>query len=209
MKFLGFNKVLCLSPHPDDVEFGMMGTVLKYTDTQFDILCLSQGGDFDKTTSKDRLEEIKNVWKNHSNVNLYYTYNKFIDDLKHDAWVNYIETNFLNQNEYDCLFVPTNKDSHFEHKKVNQLAAPLTRVKNVSILEYRTPSTLDSWLPNTFVDITNYFEEKYNRLMKFISQNQRWYFKKELLKSFHSNFQSYKKGIKYTEKFRLIQLYQL
>jgi len=209
MKFLGFNKVLCLSPHPDDVEFGMMGTVLKYTDTQFDILCLSQGGDFDKTTSKDRLEEIKNVWKNHSNVNLYYTYNKFIDDLKHDAWVNYIETNFLNQNEYDCLFVPTNKDSHFEHKKVNQLAAPLTRVKNVSILEYRTPSTLDSWLPNTFVDITNYFEEKYNRLMKFISQNQRWYFKKELLKSFHSNFQSYKKGIKYTEKFRLIQLYKL
>ena len=29
MKFLGFNKVLCLSPHPDDVEFGMMGTILK------------------------------------------------------------------------------------------------------------------------------------------------------------------------------------
>ena len=209
MKFLGFNKVLCLSPHPDDVEFGMMGTVLKYTNTQFDILCLSQGGDFDKTTSKDRLEEIKNVWKNHSNVNLHYTENKFIDDLKHDAWVNYIETKFLNQNEYDCLFVPTNKDSHFEHKKVNQLAAPLTRVKNISILEYRTPSTLDSWLPNTFVDITNYFEEKYNRLMEFISQNQRWYFKKELLQSFHSNFQSYKKGIKYTEKFRLIQLYKL
>ena len=45
--------------------------------------------------------------------------------------------------------------------------------------------------------------------MEFISQNQRWYFKKELLKSFHSNFQSYKKGIKYTEKFRLIQLYKL
>ena len=100
MKFLGFNKVLCLSPHPDDVEFGMMGTVLIYTDTQFDILCLFQGGDFDKTTSKDRLEEIKNVWKNHSNINLHYTKNKFIDDLRHDAWVNYIETKFLNQNEY-------------------------------------------------------------------------------------------------------------
>ena len=41
MKFLGFNKVLCLSPHPDDVEFGMMGTILKYTNTVFDILCLS------------------------------------------------------------------------------------------------------------------------------------------------------------------------
>jgi LmbE family N-acetylglucosaminyl deacetylase len=191
------------------VEFGMMGTVLKYTDTIFNILCLSQGGDFDQTTSKSRLEEIKNVWGNHPNVNLFFVDNKFIDDLKHDAWVNYIETKFLDKEEYDCLFIPTNRDSHFEHKKVSQLAAPLTRVKNISILEYRTPSTLDSWLPNTFVDITDFFDEKYNRLMRFVSQNQRWYFKKELLKSFHSNFQSYKKGIKYTEKFKLIQLYKI
>ena len=50
---------------------------------------------------------------------------------------------------------------------------------------------------------------KYNKLMKFESQKNRWYFQKDLLKSFHSNFQSYKKGIKYTEKFRLIQLYKI
>jgi len=55
MKFLGLNKVLCLSPHPDDVEFGMMGTILKYYDTHFDILCLSSGGDFDNTTGQNRL----------------------------------------------------------------------------------------------------------------------------------------------------------
>ena len=44
---------------------------------------------------------------------------------------------------------------------------------------------------------------------EFESQKDRWYFKKDLQKSFHSNFQSYKKGIKYTEKFRLIQLYKI
>ena len=27
MKFLNCNRVLCLSPHPDDVEYGMAGTI--------------------------------------------------------------------------------------------------------------------------------------------------------------------------------------
>ena len=60
MKFLNFNKVLCLSPHPDDVEYSMGGTVIKHTDTHFDILCLTQGGDCDETTSSSRLKEVKN-----------------------------------------------------------------------------------------------------------------------------------------------------
>jgi LmbE family N-acetylglucosaminyl deacetylase len=218
VKFLGFKKVLCLSPHPDDVEFGMMGTILKNKNTHFDILCLSQGGDNDKTTGITRLKEIQNVWKDQSNVTLYfvdprmmhmYPNFKFIKELDHDMWVNFIENKFLNKEDYDCLFVPTKEDSHFEHKIVNELSHPLARIKDLSIVEYRTPSTLDSWSPNTFVNITKHFNKKYNRLIKFESQKDRWYFKKDLLKSFHSNFQSYKKGIKYTEQLRLIQLYKI
>ena len=34
MKFLNYDKVLCLSPHPDDVEYGMLGTIMKYKDTK-------------------------------------------------------------------------------------------------------------------------------------------------------------------------------
>ena len=209
MKFLGFKKVLCLSPHPDDVEFGMMGTVLKYTDTHFDIVCLSPGGNFDDTTGAGRLQEVRDAWSKQRNVETSFTKVKTLEDLKHDAWVNFIETIFTNEKEYDCLFITTKEDSHFEHKMVNELAYPLTRIKNISILEYRTPSTLDSWIPNTFTDITKYFEEKCERLQSFKSQKDRWYFQKNLLKSFHSNFQSYKKGIKYTEKFRVIQLYKI
>ena len=29
MKILGFNRVLCIAPHPDDVELGCGGTLLK------------------------------------------------------------------------------------------------------------------------------------------------------------------------------------
>ena len=56
MKFLNYNKVLILSPHPDDAEYGVLGTMMKYKDTTFDIAVLSDGGDFDSSTTKSRRE---------------------------------------------------------------------------------------------------------------------------------------------------------
>ena len=41
MKFLNYDRDLCISPHPDDVEYGMLGTIMKYKDTKFDIIVLS------------------------------------------------------------------------------------------------------------------------------------------------------------------------
>ena len=70
MKFLGFNKVLCLSPHPDDVEYSMSGTIIKYEDTHFDIVTLTNGGDFDKTNIHPRTNEVVEFWKGIDNVSL-------------------------------------------------------------------------------------------------------------------------------------------
>ena len=62
MKFLNFDKVLCIGAHPDDVEYGMVGSMCKFTDTQFDVLILSEGGDFDESTGKSRQMECRNIW---------------------------------------------------------------------------------------------------------------------------------------------------
>ena len=69
MKFLGFDKVLCLAPHPDDIEYSMGGTIIKYQNTHFDILCLTQGGDYDITTNKERIEEVIESWNTIKNPN--------------------------------------------------------------------------------------------------------------------------------------------
>ena len=44
MKLLNFDKVLCLSPHPDDVELGLAGSIIKYYDTDFDIFLYKRIG---------------------------------------------------------------------------------------------------------------------------------------------------------------------
>ena len=66
MKFLGMDKVVCLSPHPDDIEYSLSGTVLKYYETTFYVLSLTKGGapGFDVSNEKfDRRGEVDEFWK--------------------------------------------------------------------------------------------------------------------------------------------------
>jgi len=208
-KLFNFNKVLCLSPHPDDVEYSMSGTIIKNYDTQFDILCLTQGGDCDETTSDSRLDEVRNSWKSTgiTNINLYFSPYKLLKEKGEDEWVNYIETNFVNKNNYDCICTTSAHDSHFEHKIVSNLGWPLTRTKSISLIEYYSPSTLENWTPNTFIDVSKTYKLKLNMLKEFTSQQHRSYFKEDTIKGFHTNFQCSKKGTELVEQFNLKQLF--
>ena len=205
MKFLNFNKVLCLGAHPDDVEYGMLGSICKFTDTEFDILVLSEGGDFDKSTGKDRQTECKNIWNKISNVNGKFTDVKHVVNHQEDEWVNILEGGGYISTDYDCIFTLPSKDSHFEHRIVNSMTPALVRHKKIGIISYRTPSTLDNWIPNFYVEIN--LSEKINHLKEFKSQLSKPYFSKNSFNSFHSNYQCFKKNIKYVELFRVETIY--
>ena len=214
MKFLEFDKVLCLAPHPDDIEYSMGGTILKYKDTHFDILCLTQGGDCDETVGFHRLDEVRNSWKSTSadNVSLYFSHNKFLKEKGEDEWINHIEDNFVNIVDsagytYGCICTPSPKDSHFEHQIVSNMGWPLTRIKSISLVEYYSPSTLETWTPNVFIDISKVYNLKLKMLKKFTSQQHRSYFSKETIDGFHTNFQCSKKGINKVERFNLKQIF--
>ena len=209
MKFLNFNKVLCLSPHPDDVEYSMAGTIIKHTGTTFDILCLTQGGDCDETTSSSRLKEVKNSWKtaNTKNTVTCFTDHKYLKAIGEDEWVNFIESHFTDMGEYDCIITPSEFDSHFEHRIVSNFGWPLTRIKGISLIEYYSPSTLEKWVPNMFIDISEVYKLKLTMLKQFKSQQHRSYFSKKTIDGFHTNFQCSKKGYGMIERFNLKQLF--
>jgi hypothetical protein len=59
------------------------------------------------------------------------------------------------------------------------------------------------------VDISDIFNRKLKILKKFKSQQMKWYFKKELIEHFHADYQSFKKGYRYVEQFKINQLYRL
>ncbi len=206
MKLFNFNKVLCLSPHPDDVEYSMLGTIMKHPDTQFELLQLAQGGDCDPTTNSERLEEVIEVWErsNCNNIKLSFTDNIFIKELSEDKWINKIESYIDN---VDAIFLPNDCDSHFEHRFISGFGPALIRNKAISLIQYYTPSTQDEWNPNLYIDIEKYYDEKILSLLRFKSQSHRYYFREDVLRAFHSDFQCSKKGVHYIEKYKILNLF--
>ena len=205
MKFLNYDTVLCISPHPDDVEYSMMGTILKHVDTHFIILNLCQGGDLDSTTGKARLEEIHNVWSNwRINIELEFTEHKFIRDLLEEEWISLIEAYM---DRVEAVLLPNECDSHFEHRYVSGFGKALVRSKPAALIQYKTSSTDQEWVPNLFVDVTEQCESKIKYLSEFKSQQHRYYFRPDVLRAFHSDFQSVKKGKHFIEQFRVVDMY--
>lgn len=205
MKFLGYNNALCLSPHPDDIEYSMSGTILKYYETKFDVLCLSMGGKFDTTTSESRINENINFWENIKNVE--YIFNHKIGGEFQDEGrlINLIENN-IDIKQYDVIFIPPSEDIHFFHVFINKVGNSLGRVKSIDIIEYFTPSTNRMWSSNTVIDISNVYKDKKNRLKSFISQLKHEYFSDFCIDSFHTDLFYNKKGVYWLEKFKIITI---
>jgi LmbE family N-acetylglucosaminyl deacetylase len=206
MKFLGFDRVLCISPHPDDVEYSMMGTILKFLDTKFVILNLCQGGDLDSTTGKTRLEEVHKVWGSPPNVLLRFTDHVYMRSLREEQWINLIEKE-MEDALIDAICLPNECDSHFEHRLIAGFGQALVRSQSTALIQYKTPSTDNTWIPNLFVDITEEYNFKVKSLEEFKSQQHRYYFRPDVLRAFHSDYQSAKKGKHFIEQFKAVDLY--
>jgi len=209
MKFLNFNRVLCLSPHPDDVELGTLGTILKYTDTKFYIKCLTITGAKGFDNVEGRMEENINLWINSSCSNVRFSRSDcdYFEDKTEPGWINFLDNHIKDMN-YDCIFIPPYEDSMFEHRFVNSFGSTLTRKLPISLIEYHTTSTLNTWIPNLFVDITKQYEDKIKLLENFTSQIDKPYFQRSVMESKCINYQCRKKGLKYIEKYRIIESYE-
>ena len=208
MKYLNINNILCLSPHTDDIEISCSGTILKYYDTDFDILCLSNGSKHDPSSKKDRFSEVKTFWDNVDNVVVHSAGIKYISDLNEESILNIIENDFLYKKKYDAIFCPPKEDTHFEHQIINSVAYSLTRNSKISLFNYFTPSTKNDWTPNIYIDINSYIDKKINLLKHFQSQQKNKYFREEIIKAFHSDIFTIKNNLQYVEKYKAIFYYK-
>ena len=204
MKFLNSSNVLCIGAHPDDVEYGMAGVFQKYYDTNFKVVVMSEGGDWDKTTTyDDRQEENEHVWNTFINVTGVVDAHDFVKDRQEDDMINFIETQF---NSFDLIATTPKEDSHFEHRIINNLGPALCRRNPITLIEYRTPSTLNHWIPNHFEHLNDeIYKKKKSTLKKFVSQQHAPYFKEECIDSFHHNFLCSKKGLDKVESYRIVE----
>lgn len=159
-----------------------------------------------------RHKEVVDFWNmmNCKNINLIFSKEKYISELREDQWVNKIE-NLFSISKYDFILIPSIEDNHCEHRLVSNVGRSLARSKPITLIEYQTPSTNKNWIYNLSVDIGEYvFNKKTESLSSaFINQVNmgRSYFSNEYSNIAATDCILYRKKLKYVEKFKILECY--
>ena len=149
-------KILALSPHPDDVEMGAGGFLLKAIDKGAEVhivYCLHEKYLTVQNNAKQfnyRFSWLKNTTLKTQRPE----YNS--DNVKHLDSILYADN-------YTHLLIPHCGDSHQDHKTVNALAQSSARRFNGMILQYEVALYTNrnhNFKPNVFFGIDGYTDQK-------------------------------------------------
>ena len=161
--------ILALSPHADDVEIAMGGTIAKYVDEGHNVTIMTailpkenKEGKIDDFMSKNRAKEQENSAK---------ILGAKIDILDLDPYDfsfnrKYIKMFDKKISEYkpDVIFSCWEHDTHQDHKNLSDILFAVSRKNNISINMYEVmlPGGLNtySFNPQYFVNISKYFDVK-------------------------------------------------
>ena len=159
--------ILAIGAHPDDIEIGCGGALIKYKNQGHDIYVLIMTkGDLGGPAKVREMEQMKSAeilgvekvfWGRYSDTNI-----RLDKDL-----IIAIE-DILNQVNPDFIFVNYFDDTHQDHRILAKGAISATRyIRNV--LFYEVPTT-QNIIPNVFIDIDTVLEKKITCLKAHASQ---------------------------------------
>ena len=172
------NVVLVIAVHPDDETLGCGGTLLKHKasgDEVHWLICTT----IDKTNSyyktrEDELKIVADAYKFNS-VNNLRLKTMQVDEYGMSSLIDKI-SNVINTIKPNIIYV------HSDHRKIFEASYSCTKsfrypfIKKIYMMEILSetefaPSTKeDSFIPNTFVDISAYFEKKIEIMKIFKSE---------------------------------------
>lgn len=195
--------VLFIGAHPDDIELGAGGSLIKHIKKGDKIIYLvlskgEKGGDpiIRERELKEILDELK--IKDHFLFDFPDTrLQEYFIEIK-DKIEEIIE-------KYNPIRIYTHslRDHHQDHITVAN-ATKIAGRKIPQILSYWSPSTYNNFHPEYFIDISEEMKDKIKILKKFKSQSNKDFLKRSLVKSINRYF-GYLSNIRYAEGFEIIR----
>jgi LmbE family N-acetylglucosaminyl deacetylase len=160
--------ILAIGPHPDDIEIGCSGTLIKYAQRGHRVFFLiitkgEKGGNpearYEEQMKAAGIIGARDVfWGGLTDTELLDRGNEIIHLV--ELYIKRIQPDFIFVNFYD--------DTHQDHRTVNRSVLSAGRyVRNVMF--YEVPTT-NNFTPNIFVDIGSVFELKLEALKAHSSQ---------------------------------------
>ena len=172
------NKVLVIAVHPDDETLACGGTLLKHKSNNDKIHWLiatdiKESEGFKKSTVEKRKNEINKVENlfNFDSVSKLGLSTTKVDDYSMNSLIEKISS-VINKIRPDIIYLPFKGDIHTDHKKIFNAAYSCTKsfrypfIKKIYMMETLSETDIslnikdESFMPNTFVDISDFMDKK-------------------------------------------------
>jgi len=182
------NKILIIAVHPDDETLGCAGTLLKHKSNGDEIhWCIAtdikESEGFKKELISKRDKEIQKVcvMYDFDTVHKLGLSTMRVDEYSMSDLIGKI-SKIINKIKPDTIYLPFKSDVHSDHRHVFDAAYSCTKsfrypfIKKIYMLETLSetefaPSTKeDSFIPNVFIDISEYMDKKIEIMKIFESE---------------------------------------
>lgn len=198
--------ILAIGPHPDDIEFGCGGALIKYAEKGHNIylLVLTDGGIGGNGQVRKKEQEAAAEFMKAKQI--FWGNFKDTEIPINSALISTIE-GVINRTKPRIVFFNYIDDTHQDHRVIAQASASATRYIKEA-LHYEVP-TSQNFQPDIFVDIGDVLDEKLQLLGIHASQvNKTKVENLTILESARSCaiFRGYQGRVKYAEGFKAIRI---
>lgn len=179
--------VLVVAPHADDEILGVGATIAKYVDEGHDVyICVVTSG-HPSMFSKEVLKKLRSeTIDSHKYLGIKETFflefpAVLLSEIpKHE--INAKINTVLDEVKPDVVFIPHYGDMHLDHYIVSQAAMvgvrPIKDHKVLEVYSYETlsetewnvPHVSNVFIPNSFVNVSNYLDKKLKAMSYFTTQ---------------------------------------
>lgn len=195
---MNFKRVLVLSPHTDDGELGVGGTIARLIEekTKVEYIAFSSTPELEK-----ECERAMKIFKRIGVTFLKFEKRNFPKQRQEILQCLYDTKNKFNP---DLVLTPSTRDHHQDHEVVTNEA--LRIFKNCTILGYEIPWNVIEFMENGFIAIEDrHLQLKIAALAQYYSQHRRSYFCPEYIRSLALS-RGGQIGVKYAEAFEAIKI---
>jgi len=178
------NKVLVIAVHPDDETLGCGGTLLKHKSNGDEIhwlICttIDKSHNYYETREKE-IEKVAELYGFDSIHNLRLKTMQ-VDEYSMSELVGKI-SKVINEVKPNIVYLPFKGDVHSDHRKIFEVAYSCTKsfrypfikkiymIETLSETEFAPSTKEDSFIPNSFVDISEHMDKKIKIMKVFESE---------------------------------------
>ena len=194
--------ILAIGAHPDDIEFGCGGTLMRHIkrgdSVTFVVMSRGEKGGDPETRVQEAKESARKIGAGVQVLD-------FPDTeipQSHQA-IHKLEE-IIKRINPRRVYTHSVKDTHQDHR--NTAFATLSAARFVpEIFAYESPSLYLNFSPNYYVDISSYIDKKIDLLNKFTTQNGRDYMKINAIRGL-SQFRGLGPAVSHAEAFEVIRI---